>query len=123
MAGPPGVAYRARKFVQRHRAALAVSAVIALMLAGATAGVAWQAAEARAERDKARIVADFMADTLGGVASSVARGRDTTMLREMMEKAAGRSRRANCATRRRPNWRCEAPSARLSATLPATTTP
>ena len=89
-AAPPGVAYRARKFAHRHRAVLAVSALVGLLLIGATAGIAWQAAVARTERDKAQIVAEFMADTLSGVDSAVARGRDTTMLREMMEEAAGR---------------------------------
>ncbi len=89
-AAPPGAAYRARKFVQRHRTAIGGSALVGLALVGGLAGVAWQAAVARAERDKAQVVAEFMGDTLGGVASAVARGRDTTMLREMMERAAER---------------------------------
>jgi eukaryotic-like serine/threonine-protein kinase len=83
-AAPPGAGYRARKFVQRHRAAIGVSAAVGLALVSGLAGVAWQAAATRAERDKAQVVAEFMADILGGVAPSVARGRDTTMLREML---------------------------------------
>ncbi len=34
LAGPPGVAYRARLFAKRHRVALAVGAVVVLLLAG-----------------------------------------------------------------------------------------
>ncbi len=45
---------------------------------------------AEAQRDKAEKIADFMSDTLDGVGPSVARGRDITMLKEMMDAAAAR---------------------------------
>ena len=41
--------YRARKFVQRNRAAVAVGALLAVALMGGTAGTAWQARNARAQ--------------------------------------------------------------------------
>jgi len=52
-AGPPGAAYRARKFVRRHRAGLAVGTALgALLLAGAIVS-SWQAVRAtRAEREE-----------------------------------------------------------------------
>ncbi|MBC7772639.1 MAG: serine/threonine protein kinase [Pyrinomonadaceae bacterium] len=54
LAAPPGAAYRARKFVRRHRGAvLAGSAVAAALLVGLVA-FAWQARVASRERDVAR---------------------------------------------------------------------
>ena len=49
-----------------------------------------EAEKARSERDKAERIAQFMGRTLSGVGPSVALGRDTTMLREMMDRAAQR---------------------------------
>jgi tetratricopeptide (TPR) repeat protein/predicted Ser/Thr protein kinase len=49
-----------------------------------------EANEAKKQRDKAERIADFMAQTLSGVGPAVALGRDTTMLREMMDAAAKR---------------------------------
>jgi tetratricopeptide (TPR) repeat protein/predicted Ser/Thr protein kinase len=46
--------------------------------------------QAELERDKVKQIAAFMEETLSAVGPSVARGRDTTMLREMMDAAAGR---------------------------------
>jgi serine/threonine-protein kinase len=48
------------------------------------------AALARTQRDKAERIAGFMAETLAGAGPSKALGRDTTMLREMMDAAAKR---------------------------------
>ena len=45
---------------------------------------------AEAQRDKAEKIAEFMSDMLKGAGPSVARGRDSTMLREMMDAAAAR---------------------------------
>jgi len=45
---------------------------------------------AEGERDKAEKIAEFMSDTLQGAGPSVARGRDITMLKEMMDAAAAR---------------------------------
>ncbi len=45
---------------------------------------------AEAQRDKAEKIAEFMSDTLKGAGPSVALGRDTTMLKEMMDVAAAR---------------------------------
>src|SRR6185436_10969191 len=83
-------AYRARKFVRRHRTGVATAALLLLALILGVVGVAWQARVARAERDKAEVIAGFMSDTLEGVGPSVAKGRDATMLKEMMDAAAAK---------------------------------
>ncbi len=49
-----------------------------------------QTVKARAERDKAERVTKFLTDMLAGVAPSVAQGRDTTLLREIMGRTAER---------------------------------
>jgi eukaryotic-like serine/threonine-protein kinase len=95
IAAPPSARYRFRKFVRRHRvgviAGAAIAAALILGVIGITVGMLWafrEARVARSQRDKAEMISGFMSDTLSGVGPSVARGRDTTMLREMMDEAA-----------------------------------
>jgi len=52
-AAPAGAARRAVKFARRNPVGVAAGVALFLALAGGTAGVAWQAAEARRERDRA----------------------------------------------------------------------
>lgn len=54
-ARPPSLAYRAGKFVQRHRSAVTAAAGFVLMLAGATVFSTVQAVRANQERDRARL--------------------------------------------------------------------
>jgi eukaryotic-like serine/threonine-protein kinase len=54
MAAPPSAAYRARKFIARHRAAVVATAIVAVALVGGLAGTLWQARVAARERDAAR---------------------------------------------------------------------
>ena len=96
-AAPPSTAYRFRKFVRRHRTGVAAASLVGAALVAAVVGIAWQAREARAQRDKAERVALFMAEMLRGVEPGVARGRDTTMLTEMMNAAAARIERGELA--------------------------
>src|SRR6185503_17871328 len=51
-----------------------------------------KAARQRADTEakKSQLVADFLKDMLNGVGPSVARGRDTVMLKEILEKTADR---------------------------------
>ena len=97
LAAPPSAAYRLRKFVRRHRAAVSAAALVAAALIAAVVGISWQATVARGQRDKAERVAEFMAEMLRGVEPGVARGRDTTMLTEMMNAAAERIERGELA--------------------------
>jgi Tfp pilus assembly protein PilF/predicted Ser/Thr protein kinase len=47
--------YRLRRFISRHRVAVAVSAAVMVPLLAGLVGVAWQAREAERERDQARL--------------------------------------------------------------------
>ncbi len=117
-AGPPSAMYRLKKFVRRNGVAVAAGSSVLLALSiglvgtfsmytraerqreraeTALIGEAEQrrAAEqerdtARKERDKTEKFADFMQETLKGVGPSVALGRDTTMLKELMDAIAQR---------------------------------
>ncbi len=53
IAAPPSATYRLRKFVRRHRGAVAAGIALLLSLLGGAAAFAWQAEVARAERDRA----------------------------------------------------------------------
>ncbi len=96
-AAPPSKVYRFRKFVRRHRASVAAASLVAAALVVAVVGISWQASVARAQRDKAERIAEFMSDMLQGVEPGVARGRDTTMLKEMMTAAAARIEKGDLA--------------------------
>jgi serine/threonine protein kinase/tetratricopeptide (TPR) repeat protein len=110
-AHPPSATYRISKFVRKHRLQVAALSAIGAALVLGLAGTAWQAnrashqrdialaardgesrqrQSAEAERDKAKAIAAFMSETLEGAGPSVARGRDITMLKEMMDSAASR---------------------------------
>ena len=96
-AGPPSALYRARKFVIRHKAPLATAAaLIALLVAGVvvSVGQAFRAkrAEKRAliEASTSSQVAGFLREMLEGVGPSVALGRDTKLVREILDKTAER---------------------------------
>ncbi len=53
VAAPPGAAYRAGKFVRRHRAAVVGAAAVAVALVAGAVAFAWQAKVARGQRDRA----------------------------------------------------------------------
>jgi serine/threonine protein kinase/tetratricopeptide (TPR) repeat protein len=110
-AAAPGNWYRLRKFVRRHRVGLAMTLALTLLLIAGIVVSTWQAVRAtRAEREqvllrrqaqaaektslteatKSRQVARFLTDMLNGVGPSVALGRDTTLLREILDKTVER---------------------------------
>jgi len=93
VASPPSRAYRLRKLVARHRTVFASSLVMALLLVAGVVGtsiglVQARAAEnqARTETKRAEMTAGFLTDMLAGVGPSVARGRDTEMLEEILSE-------------------------------------
>ena len=110
-ARPPGSWYRFEKMVRRNTVAFAAAAAVMLALVLGTAVSTYQAVRARraereqsglrrraetgekkaqAEAKKSEQEAQFLADILKGAGPSVALGRDTTMLREILDQAARR---------------------------------
>ena len=101
---PVSAMYRFRKFVRRLKlgvaAGTAISAALLLGIAGTTGGMIWalrerkaaqtNAARATIQAERSDQVAHFLADMLQGVAPSVAVGRDTTLLREIVDQTASR---------------------------------
>lgn len=59
--------YRTGKFIQRHRTAVALSALTAMMLVTGIIATTWQAQVARAERDRAEEALAFVVGTFEGV--------------------------------------------------------
>jgi serine/threonine protein kinase/tetratricopeptide (TPR) repeat protein len=110
-ASSPGRIYRLRKLVFRNRLIFSAAALIFLVLVLGVTASTWQAIRARrAERAQVRLrleavaeknnalteaarsaqVAQFLRDMLAGVGPSKALGRDTTMLREILDKTVER---------------------------------
>jgi serine/threonine protein kinase len=99
VARPPTGVYRFRKLVRRHRLAFGAAAAVALsLLAGLAASTSlWlKEKDARKRADdeatKSHEVAGFLKAMLSGVDPSVAQGRDTSVLREILDKAAAQVR-------------------------------
>ena len=53
LAGPPGVAYRARKFIRRHRVGVGIATAATFLLLAFAASMTWQAERIARERDRA----------------------------------------------------------------------
>ncbi len=100
-AGPPGAAYRMRKFVRRHRVGVSVAVSVLLLLIAGIAGTSWgllkatQAAEAeRLARQSAERRLDQFSEInalnrriLTAVDPDVARGLDTSLLERTIESS------------------------------------
>ena len=103
-ARPPSALYRLRKAIRRNKTAFGAAAGIAAVLfigMGVSTSEAIRASRAQreqvrlrqtaeAEKGKSQQVAEFLKDMLKGVGPSAAMGRDTTMLKEILEKTANR---------------------------------
>jgi len=103
-ATPPSAAYSARKFIRRHRVAFVFgSALLAALTLGllGTTGFALRAqrlgtiatAEAAAacvELDRATEIKALLAGMLSSISPEVAMGRDTTVIRSLLDSAGAR---------------------------------
>jgi len=96
-ARPASTWYQLAKFSRRNRALVAgVAATFAVLVAGLSVSLYAFARATRAEKAEsaqritAETAAQFMSDTLQGASPYVALGRDTTILKEMMNGAARR---------------------------------
>ena len=96
-ARPPSKLYKFQKTVLRNKllftgiGVIALLLVVSLIVVSASLAKERQARrEAEAASVKSQQVTKFLEDMLNGVGPSVARGRDTTMLREILDQTAER---------------------------------
>lgn len=96
-AAAPSAAYRIGKFVRRNKAAFFMGSALVLLLLAATFVSATHAIRAKRsekhaiiEAGKSKQVAQLLKDMLQGVGPSVAKGRDTQMLQEILDKTRER---------------------------------
>src|SRR5262249_15282780 len=104
LAAPPSTAYRVRKFVRRHWTAVGAGAALLLLTVSAAIAltVLWQRAQhesgrARAEANKAEIIATFLERTLAAGDTWEAGRLDTALLKKMMDQSAQRVRSGELA--------------------------
>jgi len=97
LARPPTALYRFQKFARRNKVVfIASTAVIIAILVGLVVSTSLYFREQAARRDadveaqRSRQVALFLEDMLNGVGPGVALGRDTTLLREILDKTLAR---------------------------------
>ncbi len=90
LARTPSTAYQLRKLVARHRPLVAAASVALVAIVAAAVVSTAMFLRARNEAAKARQVAAFLSDMLEGAGPSVARGRDTALLREILDRTAER---------------------------------
>ncbi|MCB1009226.1 MAG: serine/threonine protein kinase, partial [Acidobacteria bacterium] len=95
-ARPDSVAYRARRFVARHTAGVVAAALVFATLVAATlfsTRMFLRADAARGEAETQRAAAErisaFLQEMLGSIDPQLARGRDVSLLRNVLDDAAG----------------------------------
>lgn len=88
-ARPDTLRYRARKFVRRHRAAVAATAAMVLLAAGFIASLVAQGRHLTRERDKARYALSFLVDTFKQADPYQAKGENLTA-RDILDQGADR---------------------------------
>ena len=85
-------AYRARRFVARHRLALGAAAMLAVLTLAFVVGLARQLAATERERDRAARVTDVLIGVFNEADPATARGREPTM-REVLDRGTARIER------------------------------
>jgi serine/threonine protein kinase len=88
-ARPDTLRYRARKFVRRHRTAVAAAAVMVLLVAGFVASLVVQGRRLAQERDKARYALSFLVDTFKQADPYHTQGESLTA-RDILDQGADR---------------------------------
>ncbi|MFN0150163.1 MAG: tetratricopeptide repeat protein [bacterium] len=93
LASPPSATYRLQKMARRHRAAFIALGAIVVVLAAATVvstsaflRATRESERARKEAARASQTASFLTSMLQGAGPSAAMGRDTQMLREILDR-------------------------------------
>jgi len=114
VASPPSASYRVAKFVRRNRGPVIAAGLVIVALIAGIAGTTWQAVVATQERDRAdqarvteaeqrrlaeiearktEIIATFAQEMLSSVDPGVAGGLDKTLMKMILDNAAGRIER------------------------------
>ena len=108
-------AYRARKFVSRHKLAVSAAALFAMLIVGFSIGMALlarsleqQCNEARIQLERSERVSQLLEDVFGGADPDSAQGRNVTA-RELLDKGTGEVSRTlgkspRCRQRCTPRW-------------------
>jgi serine/threonine protein kinase len=86
-ARPASAAYRARKYIRRHRVGVAIAAAAAVLLVSVGVAQTFELRRTRRERDRADRVTEFMASMFNVSDPSEARGNDIRA-REILDKAS-----------------------------------
>lgn len=89
--------YVLRKALRRYRGILGAVAVVVVALAVGLGVALVMYGRANQERDKAERISEFMGEILQGVGPSVALGRDTEMLKAMLDEATSRIEKGELA--------------------------
>jgi len=89
LARPESVAYRAGKFVRRHRVGVAAMAALGVAITAGITATAWQAREAAAQARKAEAVKEFVLSLFAGVDPAQALGDELTA-RQLVDSGAER---------------------------------
>ena len=90
-AHPPSRWYRARKFAQRHRGGVALTALFVVALLGALITIVWQASIARRQAARAEAMKDFMVSAFAKAEPSVPR-EGPPRITEVVEQAIAKAR-------------------------------
>jgi serine/threonine protein kinase/tetratricopeptide (TPR) repeat protein len=88
LAAPAGAWYRTRKLVRRHKLSVLMSGLLISALLLGTVGTGVGLVRARAAKRAESRVIELMGDLLKGVSPYFALGRDTTMLKGLLDDAA-----------------------------------
>ena len=91
VAHPPSRLYRARKFVQRHRGAVAVTVAFLLAILASLGLALWQADVARREAVRANALRDFIVSAFAEAEPSVPR-EGAPRITEVVERAIAKAR-------------------------------
>jgi serine/threonine protein kinase len=86
----PSQLYRLQKLLRRHKLAFAAAAVMFVALATGLGVSLWSLHKANREASRSAQVARFLREMLQSVGPSAALGRDTKLLREVLDKTAQR---------------------------------
>jgi tRNA A-37 threonylcarbamoyl transferase component Bud32 len=94
-AHPPSQMYKLRKFVQRHRGAVAITCALLLAILGALGLALWQANVARSEAQRANAVKKFLIDIFDAAKANLPSNERPTP--ETLVREAGRRAREDAA--------------------------